>query len=217
MINKIVINKKLKSFDKNISISGDKSLSIRWVLFSSIAKGTSTARNLLYSEDVLAAINAIKNLGIKVIISKKNCKIYGNGISGYKYKKNLVINAQNSGTLGRLILGLLINTPYPIKLIGDKSLSKRDFKRISDPLSKFGAKFKLKNNKNLPLIIYGTNSLKPQNYFESRGSAQCKSAVLFAGMRTNGITSIKAKKSRNHSELLCKYLNLPIKIKSNKK
>ena len=58
MINKIVINKKLKSFDKNISISGDKSLSIRWVLFSSIAKGTSTARNLLYSEDVLAAINA---------------------------------------------------------------------------------------------------------------------------------------------------------------
>ena len=88
--------------------------------------------------------------------------------------KNLVINAQNSGTLGRLILGLLINTPYPIKLIGDKSLSKRDFKRISDPLSKFGAKFKLKNNKNLPLIIYGTNSLKPLNYFESRGSAQCK-------------------------------------------
>ena len=216
MINKIVINKKLKSFDKNIIISGDKSLSIRWVLFSSIAKGTSTARNLLYSEDVLAAINAIKNLGIKVIISKKNCKIYGNGISGYKYKKNLVINAQNSGTLGRLILGLLVNTPYPIKLIGDKSLSKRDFKRISDPLSKFGARFRLKNNKNLPLIIYGTNSLKPQNYFESRGSAQCKSAVLFAGMRTNGITNIKAKKSRNHSELLCKYLNLPIKIKSNK-
>ena len=49
--------------------------------------------------------------------------------------------------LGRLILGFLINTPYPIKLIGDKSLSKRDFKRISDPLSKFGAKFKLKKIK----------------------------------------------------------------------
>ena len=74
-------------------------------------------------------------------------------ISGYKYKKNITINAQNSGTLGRLILGLLINTPNPIKLIGDKSLSKRDFKRISDPLSKFGAKFKLKNNKNLPQLF----------------------------------------------------------------
>ena len=71
MINKIVINKKLKSFDKNISISGDKSLSIRWVLFSSIAKGTSTARNLLYSEDVLAAINAIKNLELKLLLVKK--------------------------------------------------------------------------------------------------------------------------------------------------
>ena len=92
--------------------SGDKSISIRWVLFSSLANGISKAKNLLMSEDVFAAINAIKKLGIKVKIKKKNeCKIYGKGINGYKYKKNLTINAKNSGTLGRLILGLLINTP----------------------------------------------------------------------------------------------------------
>ena len=61
---------------------------------------------------------------------------------GYKYRKNLIINAENSGTLGRLILGFLVNSFSTIKLIGDNSLSKRDFARISEPLSKFGEKFK---------------------------------------------------------------------------
>ena len=216
MSNKIIINNKIKSFSKKINVSGDKSLSIRWVLFSSLADGKSKAKNLLMSEDVLAAINAIKILGIRVVIKKNECEIYGKGINGFKYKKNLKINAENSGTLSRLILGLLVNTPFPIKLIGDKSLSKRDFKRVTDPLSKFGAKFKLKNNKNLPLTVYGSKNLKPIYYKEKKGSAQCKSAVILAGIRTDGVTTIKAKKSRNHTELLLKYLNLPIKIKSKK-
>ena len=116
--------------------------------------------------------------------------------------------------MGRLILGFLINTPYPIKLVGDKSLSKRDFKRVSDPLSRFGANFKLKNKKNLPLKINGSTILKPIKYLEKKGSAQCKSAVIFGGMRTDGETIIKAKKSRNHTELICKYLKLPINIKN---
>ena len=94
-----------------------------------------------------------------MILKKSYCQIYGKGIDGYKYKKNITLNAKNSGTLGRLILGFLINTTFPIKLIGDKSLSKRDFKRISNPLSKFGVRFKLKNDKNLPLTIYGSSNL----------------------------------------------------------
>ena len=101
-------------------------------------------------------------------------------------------------------------------MVGDKSLSKRDFKRVSDPLSKFGAKFKLKNKKNLPLKIWGSSNLSPINYFENKGSAQCKSSVIFGSMRTSGTTLIKSKKSRNHTELLYKYLGLPIKIKKNK-
>ena len=107
---------------------------------------------------------------------------------------------------------MLINTPNPINLIGDKSLSKRDFKRIAEPLSKFGANFKLNNQKNLPLMIYGSQKLKPIRYSEKKGSAQCKSAVIFGAMRTEGTTIIKAKKSRNHTELLCKHLGLPINI-----
>ncbi len=212
MSNKVIIKKKITKFKKVIKVSGDKSLSIRWVLFSSLGSGISKAKNLLISEDVLAAIEIIKKLGIKVKLRNNICEIYGKGVNGYIYKKNLKLNAKNSGTLGRLLLGLLIDSPYPIKIIGDESLSQRDFKRVSDPLSRFGANFKLSRKKYLPLTITGSNKLKPINYFEKKGSAQCKSAAIFGGLKTNGTTIIKAKKSRNHTELLCKYLNLPIKV-----
>ena len=217
MANPLIVKKKINSFNKIIKVSGDKSLSIRWVLFASLGSGLSKAKNLLMSEDVLTAISAVRKLGIKVIVKKNICKIYGKGIDGYKYKKNININSKNSGTLGRLILGLLINSPYSIKVIGDKSLSKRDFKRVADPLTKFGAKFNLRDNKTLPLKIKGSSVLKSINYFETKGSAQCKSAVILGGLRTEGVTKIKAIKSRNHTELLCKHLRMPISIKNNKK
>ena len=152
----------------------------------------------------------IKRLGIKVKFKKDFCEIFGKGLDGYKYKKNIVLNAKNSGTLGRLILGLLVNSNEKIKIIGDKSLSKRDFKRVADPLKKFGAKLKLTKNRSLPLSILGTKNLKPIKYYENKGSAQCKSSIIFAGLRTEGTTIVKAKKSRDHTELLCKYLKLPV-------
>ena len=216
MPNKIIFKKKISNFYRKISIPGDKSISIRWVLISSLSNGVSKARNLLMSEDVLAAIKAIKKLGVKVVLRDNICKIYGVGIRGYKYKKYLTINAHNSGTLGRLISGILIDTTFPIKIVGDKSLSKRDFKRVAKPLSRFGASFQLKNNYNLPLVIKGSQNLKPIKFFENKGSAQCKSSVILGGIKANGKTFIKAKKSRNHTELLFKYLKLPIRIKKNK-
>ena len=197
-------------------MSGDKSLSIRWVLLASLADGKSRAFNLLNSDDVKASINAIKRLGIKVKFKKDFCEIYGKGLDGYEYKKNIVIDAKNSGTLGRLILGLLVNSEEKINIVGDKSLSKRDFKRVADPLKKFGAKLKLRNNNNLPLSILGTKNLKPIEYFENKGSAQCKSSVIFAGLRTMGSTIIKARKSRDHTELLCKHLKLPVYLSRKK-
>ena len=122
----------------------------------------------------------------------------------------------NSGTLGRLILGFLVHSKTKIKIIGDKSLSKRDFKRVVNPLQKFGAKFKTNSGK-LPITVQGTKHPNPIKYLENKGSAQCKSSVIFAALNTPGKTMIKAKKSRNHTELLCKHLKLPIKIKRDKK
>ena len=208
----IIINKKINNFKKKIFVSGDKSISIRWVLFASIASGISKAKNLLVSEDVLAAIKIIKKFGIKVIRKKGLFVIFGKGMNGYNYRKNIVLNAGNSATLGRLILGLIINSNTTVKLIGDRSLSKRDFKRVTSPLSKFGAKFKLKKNFSLPLTIQGSKKIKSIKYYETKGSAQCKSAVMLAAMRANGTTYIKAKKSRDHTERMMKSLSLPIRL-----
>ncbi|MDC3089896.1 3-phosphoshikimate 1-carboxyvinyltransferase [Candidatus Pelagibacter sp.] len=208
------INRKINSYKKTINVEGDKSLSIRWVLISSLSKKKSVAFNLLKSEDVMNAIYSIKALGSKVKFTKNKCEIVGNGFHFYN-KKELVLNAGNSGTLGRLILGLLINSKKKIKLIGDKSLSNRDFSRVTVPLKKFGAKFK--GSKNLPLEMKGVNNPKPIKYLEQKGSAQCKTTIMLAALKSNGLTTIKAKKSRDHTELMFKYLKIPIQIKRDDK
>ena len=210
------INEQINKFKKKIYIPGDKSLSIRWVLLASQAIGKSYAYNLLRSEDVLSALNAVKKLGINYRINKRYCEINGKGLGGFEFRNNTIINAGNSGTLARLIFGLLINSKKAIILKGDKSLSKRDFKRIITPMKIFGQNIKSKNNK-IPLKIKGTNYPRPINYFESRGSAQVKSSILLAAMKTHGITKIKCIPSRDHTEKLFKYLNLPIKVKRKKK
>ena len=168
MASKIIIEKTLKSFNKTIRIEGDKSLSIRWALLASQANGISKSKNLLKSEDVLSTLKCLKKLGVKVKLLKDRCEIIGMGLNGYKYKKNTILDAGNSGTLARLIMGLLIHNKNKIKIIGDKSLSKRDFLRITKPLEKFGAKFKTNFGK-LPVIIEGTKNSKPIIYNENRG------------------------------------------------
>ena len=90
MNNKILIKGTLKPFNKVINIEGDKSLSIRWALLASQSIGKSTATNLLKSDDVLNTINCLKKLGVKISLFKNKCEIYGLGINGYKYKKNII-------------------------------------------------------------------------------------------------------------------------------
>ncbi|WP_440924476.1 3-phosphoshikimate 1-carboxyvinyltransferase [Candidatus Pelagibacter sp.] len=208
----VKIKTKIQKFNKVLSIEGDKSLSIRWALIASQSEYKSKSENLLLSEDVINTLKCLKKLGVKVKISKNFCEINGVGLNGFKYKKNLILNAGNSGTLGRLIMGLLTHSKRAIKLKGDKSLSKRDFQRIIKPLKKFGADFKSNLGK-LPIIIKGTNNPNPIVYNETKGSAQVKSSLMLAALNTSGETIIKAKKSRDHSELLFKYLKLPIKVK----
>jgi len=213
---KLFINSGYNSFKKTISIDGDKSISIRSLLLGSQAYGKTFIENILLSEDIISSINCLKKLGIKIFLKKKNCYIYGRGLNGFKFKKNIVLNAGNSGTFARLILGLLVKSPYYIKLVGDKSLSQRDFERVISPLQKVGANFKVNNKKTLPLKMIGSSFVNPINYFENRGSAQCKSTVMLAALNSPGQTLIRAKKSRDHTENIFKYLGIPIIIKKNK-
>ena len=215
MKNKVKIISKIKKFNKKIKISGDKSISIRCVLLASQAIGKSRIYNLLESSDVMAALKAINKLGIKYRKFKDYYEIYGFGIQGFLTKKKIKIDACNSGTLARLILGLLVNSKNEITVVGDKSLSRRDFNRVVTPLSKFGAIVKA-NKGCLPVKVLGSEFLRPINYYEKLGSAQCKSSVMLAALKTPGLTKIKAKKSRNHTEILFKQLNIPIKIEEKK-
>ena len=124
---------------------------------------------MLVSSDVISTLDCLKKLGVK-IKSKKFLEIIGLGLNGFKYKNNLVLDAGNSGTLGRLILGLLIHSK--VKLKGDKSLSKEIFKVIK-PLEKFGAKFNSNYGK-LPIKVQGTDYSKPIKYYEKKDQHNVK-------------------------------------------
>ena len=216
MNNHIEIKHTIKPYHKSIEVSSDKSISIRSVLLASQAIGKSRIYNILESEDVINSLKAIKKLGINFKKFKKFYEIDGFGINGYNTNKKITIDAGNSGTLARLLLGLLVNSKKQIKLTGDESLSKRDFLRVTDPLQKFGVNIETKKNC-LPVKITGSEFLRPIKYNEKLGSAQCKSAVMLAALKTPGKTIIEAKKSRDHTELLFKYLKIPIKISKTKK
>ena len=216
MKRRLFINPRYNSFKKTISIDGDKSISIRALLLGSQAYGITFIKNILLSEDIINSINCLRKLGIKIFLKKKDCYIHGQGLNGFEYKKNIVLNAGNSGTFARLILGLLVKSPYYIKLVGDKSLSKRDFERVISPLQKVGVSFKVNNKKTLPLKIIGSSFVNPIHYFENRGSAQCKSTVMLAALNSPGQTVIKAKKSRDHTENIFKYLGIPMVVNRNK-
>ena len=147
----------IKPFNKSISIEGDKSLSIRWALLASQASGASTSSNLLRSEDVINTLRSLKKIGVNFKQRKNYLEVYGVGINGFNIKKKTTLNAGNSGTLARSILGLCSSINNKIKLIGDKSLSKRDFSRVIKPLNLFGVSIRSRKGM-LPLDLIGQNS-----------------------------------------------------------
>ena len=215
MKNQVQIDKIIKPFNKQITVPSDKSLSIRCILFSSIALGKSKIFNLLQSEDVTNSIKAIKKIGVRCINKKNYLEIYGVGINGFKIKNKTTINAGNSGTLARCILGLLSSSKKNKINWRSKSFKKR-FSRVIRPLNLFGVDIKSRNGI-LPLELNGSELLRPIRFLENRGSAQIKTCIILSAINTRGTTTIEAKKSRNHSELLLKYLNYPLSIKKTKK
>ena len=216
----VSVSQKIEKFNKIIQIPGDKSCSIRAILFASQCIGISKIKNLLESEDVLNCVKILKkSLGIKILKKKSIYHVCGNGLNSFKFKKGInKIYVGNSGTSARLLSGLLSTLPGQFYLYGDKSMNKRDFTRVTEPLKKIGAFFYPKNKKTLPLIIEGTNMPLAQKHVEDKGSAQIKSLILMSALSTPGITSVEEKKiSRNHTEIFLKQINANIRIKRLKK
>ncbi len=211
----LVINKKISSFKNNIKVDSDKSISIRSFIISSISQNVSIIKNVLESEDVFSTIQCLRKLGVRIIKkSKGNYLVYGKGLGSLYAKKNTELNFGNSGTLARLLIGVLSSTPnIEIKVKGDHSLNKRDMKKLIFLMSKFGATFLPKNKFKFPLKFISSEMPVGINY-RSDVSAQLKSAVIFAGLNSYGNTKIyESKKSRNHTENMLRNNKNTIKTK----
>ena len=212
----VVSTNKIKSFNKAIVVDSDKSISIRAFLIGSICQGISEVKNILESDDVFSTIDCLKKLGVKIKKNgKKNYSIYGKGLGSLYAKKNTILNCGNSGTLARLLIGILSTTPFiEIRITGDASLKKRNMSKLLDLMSKFGVSFE-KNKKFLPLKML-SSSMPIGISYNSGVSAQLKSAVILAGLNSYGFTLIREKKnfqSRNHTENILSKSSKVVKIK----
>ena len=198
----LLISKKIPSYNKNIKVDADKSISIRSFLIGAISENLSTVNNVLESEDVYSTINSLKKLGIKIKKQKaKKYIIFGKGLGSLNTRKIIKLNFGNSGNLARLLNGILATTlGVKVKIFGDHSLNKRSMKSLINLMTKFGASFLPKDKFNLPLKLISSEMPVGINY-KAGVSAQLKSAVMLAGLNSFGETKIiETLRSRNHTE-----------------
>ncbi len=209
----ILVKDKIKPFNRSIRVDSDKSISIRSLLIGAISQNISCIKNILKSEDVISTMDSLKKLGVKIYKKKGIMYVYGKGLGSLSAKKNTYLNFGNSGTLARLIIGLLTTTPnINLKLTGDHSLRKRSMKKLILLMSKFGAKFLPINRFKFPLKMISSN-LPIGISYNAGSSAQLKSAVILAGLNSYGSTKIyENEKSRDHTERMLLYNSKAIKI-----
>ena len=153
----------------------------------------------------------MKSFGASIDMSSNDeCTVNGIGIGSLKQPDN-PLDFGNSGTAVRLMLGLVSTYPIETHFTGDESLTQRPMRRVTDPLTDFGANFELRNKEFLPIVVKGANLPIPITYEMEVASAQVKSAILLAGLNTPGITTVVEKeKTRDHTETLLKYYGYEI-------
>lgn len=195
---------KINSVNGTLYLSGDKSISHRALLISSLASGNSEMKNLSNSDDVKSTMSCLASLGINFEHSAEKITVFGNGYKGYKLPIE-PINAGNSGTTTRLLAGILVAQNFESVITGDQSLSLRPMNRVVEPLSEMGAKIRTSDEDRVPLIISPSENLNSINYQVPVASAQVKSAMLFAGLHLDSETTVSESfPTRNHTENLLK-------------
>lgn len=200
------------SLNGSITVPGDKSISHRSVMFGAIAEGKTTVSGFLLGEDCLSTIDCFRKLGVEIEIDDTNVTINSAGIDAWEEPKE-VLYTGNSGTTTRLMLGILSGTNLHTVMTGDSSIGKRPMRRVADPLRLMGAQISGRaNGQFTPLAIQGTQ-LKAIDYTMPVASAQVKSAILLAGLRTEGITIVREKEvSRDHTERMLKQFGGNIQV-----
>jgi 3-phosphoshikimate 1-carboxyvinyltransferase len=205
---------KINRVEGSLSLPGDKSISHRSVIFSSLAKGESVIHNLGNGEDVKSTINCFSSMGVNIENHNDTLIVKGLGLKHLK-KPISPLNAGNSGTTARLISGILVNQDFDSDIIGDESLSRRPMQRIIAPLTLMGAKIQASPAATLPIKIYGTKKLNPIEYEVPVASAQVKSCVILSGLHLDDESKvIENIPSRDHTE---RMLDLKVSYENGKK
>lgn len=216
---KVLVKGLSKEITAKLEVPGDKSLSHRAVMLGSLANGTSAVSNLSLSRDNLATVAAFRKLGIS--IKKTNLTgggrdflINGKGIYGLKEPKS-VINTANSGTLTRLLAGILAGNDFFSVMSGDKYLNSRPMKRIMEPLILMGARITGRGGGSYPPVAISGGKLESIYYEVPVPSAQVKSCIMLAGLFAEGNTIIYEKKTtRDHTENLLKIQGYPLNVET---
>lgn len=204
----------INRINTEINVPGDKSISHRAIMIGALAKGQTAIENFLASEDCLATLKCLEQLGITNQHSNKQIIINGKGLNGLQAAKE-VLDVGNSGTTIRLLSGILAGQTFLSKITGDRSIQKRPMMRIVNPLREMGASIEGRTeNDNIfaPLKIVGGN-LDPIHYELPVASAQVKSAVLLAGLFAKGDTSvIETNQARDHTERMLSHFGADVQI-----
>ncbi|MFC4183865.1 3-phosphoshikimate 1-carboxyvinyltransferase [Saccharococcus thermophilus] len=183
-----------------IHVPGDKSVSHRAVMLGAIARGTTTIENFLTGEDCLSTIDCFRKMGVMIRQDGSHVVVEGKGRDGLQEPSD-ILHVGNSGTTARLLLGILAGCPFHACLIGDESIAKRPMGRVTKPLKMMGARIDGREYGNYTPISIRGGELQPIHYESPVASAQVKSAILLAGLATDGTTAVtEPHRSRDHTE-----------------
>ncbi len=201
----------ISSINGQVKIPGDKSISHRSAIISSISSGVIPIENYLDSEDCLKTLEVLGKLSVKIEKRATGITVYGSGIEKLK-EPSEILEVGNSGTTIRIISGMLAATGFMSVLSGDSSINNRPMARIIEPLSQMGAKISGRhNNTRAPLVIFGNPALKGRSFDLKISSAQVKSSILLAALHAQGETEISQPDvSRDHTERMLEYFGADI-------
>ena len=202
----------------DVPVPGDKSLSHRALMIGASAVGETEITGLLGAEDIMASLNAMRTLGIEITQDTDSggaepvWRLWGRGVGGLAEPAS-VLDLGNSGTGARLLMGLVASHPFTSVITGDASLRERPMARITEPLSRMGAKFSGRDGGLLPVTVHGSDRLRGANETLEVASAQVKSAILLAGLNTQGETTvIEPNPSRDHTELMLRHFGADVRV-----
>jgi 3-phosphoshikimate 1-carboxyvinyltransferase len=200
-----------KKLEGTISVPGDKSITHRAIMLGALSDGELKISNGLLSEDCMRTLTAFKELGIDIHIDNSIITIFGKGLNGLSKTKSQ-IDAGNSGTMARLLSGILSTQNFNSSMSGDESLVTRPMGRIIEPLESFGALIQSKDQR-LPMSFKSSDIMKPIKYHSPIPSAQVKSSLILAALHIEGESIISEDvRTRDHTERLLKYMEYPILV-----